>query len=802
MHVMRNRFMLLLLLMMPGSFLFAQSSYSISGVLRDIENGETLVGANVYLKKAGVGDVTGVDGRFQLPLDTPGRYQLRISYVGYQTIEKTVPVDGRERLKLRMKPTSYQAEEVVVEAERADANVQSTEMSKVKIESDQLQKLPAVLGEPDVLRTVQLLPGVQTTGEGNTGFYVRGGGPDQNLILLDEGVVYNASHLLGFFSVFNADAVDDFTLIKGGIPAEYGGRLSSVLDIKMKDGNRDSLRGKTSVGLLSSKLTLEGPIDGGKGSYMVGGRRTYADVLAQPFLNEQQRGNTYYFYDLNGKANYIFNDKNSLFLSTYFGRDEFQFIDSDESSVANFDFGSAWGNAVASLRWNHVFSDRLFANTFLIYNDYRFDFNAGFGEVDFAASSGITDYTFKSDVTFLQSGVNEMKFGFATIYHKFEPGTGRITDQDDELTQEVAERFAWENALYVQSKYSLNERTEIRAGLRYSLFNQVGQFDDIIYDEGVRTGDTVSYSNFENVQFYDGLEPRLAVRYTLDSTSSLKASYTRMNQYLHLATLSAGSLPTDIWIPSSKYVRPQRATQYAVGYFRNFADNTWEASIEAYYKDMDNQIDFAPGTDVFLNPNLDREVLAGDGWAYGAEFFLKKRVGRTTGWLGYTWSKTRRQIPGINNGDPYPPRYDRRHDINFTMTHTFNDQWEGGLVFVYGTGIAYSLPTGRTLGNYGTGERDAENTSDLIPLYGEPVNAFRFPAYHRADLSAIYKPQGGQKNLDQWYRSKWTFSVYNVYNRKNPYFIFFDTDRETGENVAKMVYLFPILPSVSYSISF
>lgn len=776
----------------------ASAQVELSGYVRDKSNGEALTGANVFIKETQEGTGTDEKGYFEIEIEEAGVYQLRISYIGYQQQTRRVELRSDKQIEIQLSPITIETEEVVVEAERADRNVTSTEVGKVELKSAQVEKLPAVLGEPDILRTVQLLPGVQTIGEGSSGIYVRGGGPDQNLILLDDGVVYNASHLLGFFSVFNPDAVEDFSLVKGGIPAEYGGRLSSVLDIKMKTGNKDSLEGSASVGLISSKLTLEGPIKEDTSSFIISGRRTYADILAQPFLNEQQQGNRYFFYDLNAKVDYRFNENNYLVFSGYYGRDDFFFKENDESSAANFDFGTRWGNTVAGLRWKHVFNDDLYSETIARYNAYDFEFTAGFGEVKFSASSGIEDVGLKYEMDWFASGVNEMKFGFETTYHSFRPGTGRIEDRESDITQEVEERYAWENGLYVQSNYSLSERLQLRAGLRYSLFNQVGPFDDVLFENEVPTGDTVEFSTLENVQFYDGLEPRLSARYTLDSNSSVKASFTRMNQYLHLATVSSGTLPTDIWIPSSKYVEPQRASQYSVGYFRNFADNTFEASVELYYKDMENQIDFAPDAEVFLNPNLDQEVLAGDGWAYGAEFFLKKRLGATTGWLGYTWSRTRRKIPGINDGEAYPPRYDRRHDFKMTLTHEFNEHWEGSMIFVYGTGIAYSLPTGRYFANYGTGD-NGSTPADLISHYDQPVNFFRFPDYHRADISAIYTPR---PNSDRWYQGSWNFSVYNVYNRKNPYFIFFDTDVEEGRNQAKMVYIFPILPSVSYSIDF
>lgn len=792
------------LLMLWGCMLHAQR-FTVSGYVTDSATGEALIGASVYVQEIGKGVPTNNYGYYSATLDQ-GTYTLVVRYIGYADLVRAVALDQDRKVDLKLVPTAQLMKPVEVEAKRGEGNTESTAMGRMDVDVQKLQTLPALLGEVDILKTIQYLPGVKSNGEGNSGFYVRGGGPDQNLILLDEATVYNASHLFGFFSVFNADAVKNIELIKGGMPAQYGGRTSSVLDISMKDGNDKEFHGQGGIGLISSRLTLEGPIIKEKSSFIVSARRTYIDVLAKPFMNPEGTfaGSSYYFYDINAKANYRLSDKDRFFLSGYFGRDVFNLTGNQPGSP---NFRIPWGNATVSGRWNHVFGPKLFLNTTAVFSDYQFSFGGNQDQFGFELKSGIRDYGLKLDFNQYPNIRHNLRYGLQYTYHVYTPSTVAVNSADVDFNIDTPSKLnAHEAGLYVQDDFDITDRLRLNAGLRFSWFAHVGAYHEYLTDAEGNTIGTHDYAPGEVIHQYNGLEPRASMRYTLDGRNSLKASFNRNMQYVHLASFSSIGLPTDTWIPSGKKVKPQEALQYAVGWFRDFKDRTYEGSVELYYKDMANQIEYAEGTspEDGGNANYDQFLVFGKGWSYGAEFFLKRRLGKLTGWVGYTWSKTMREFPDIDDGEPFPSRWDRRHDLSVVAGYELNDRWTFGGTFVYSTGQATTLPVQRY---FIEGRLVSRFTSR---------NGFRMPPYHRLDLAATLKNKptkqvtdkvtGEVSTVDRKYRSSWTFSIYNVYNRKNPYFIYFATESETGlaglQLTARQVSLFSILPSVTWNFEF
>ncbi|MCI4651072.1 TonB-dependent receptor [Phaeodactylibacter sp.] len=757
----------------------AQEKYVLSGYVKDAATGETLIGAAVAVAdSAGLGTVTNAYGFYSLELPA-GTHRLRFSYVGYAGEEATVTLNEAKRLNVELTEESVELQEVVVKARPDDANVKSTEMGTVGLQMDNVKKLPALMGEVDVLKTIQLLPGVLSAGEGNAGFYVRGGGPDQNLVLLDEAVVYNPGHLLGFFSVFNADAIKNTTLIKGGMPAQYGGRLSSVVDIQMKEGNDREYAMEGGIGLVASRVTFEGPIVEERSSFIVSARRTYALDLAQPFLNNTSfAGTNYYFYDLNAKANYRFSDEDRLYFSTYFGRDVLQF----RSNARDFNFDMPYGNATATLRWNHLFSDKLFMNVSAIYNDYDFGFSGGQGDFRIGLESGVRDWNGKVDFEYFPNPKHHLRFGANYTYHRLTPSLATATNGEEVFGNEGEIRYAHESAVYLADEMKIGSGIRLNAGLRVSAFTQLGPYTS--------KQDSTEYAAGEPVKTYIGVEPRLAATFYLNAVSSLKAGVTVANQYLHLVSNSTSTLPTDIWMPSSEIIKPQIGVQYALGYFRNFEDNRYEASVEIYYRDLYNQIDFRENYVDDVANDLEEEFVFGQGRAYGLELFLQKKKGRFTGWIGYTLSRTERIFPDINNGNPYPAIYDRRHDLSVVANYTLSKKWEFGGAFIFGTGNAYT-PVQRLY------------FIDQFPVqeYG-PRNSARLQDYHRVDFSATYTPKPDSKAR---FRSSWNFSVYNAYSRQNPFFIYYDfeSDPNAGTAAARayQVSLFPVIPSVTWNFS-
>ncbi|MGZ3908833.1 MAG: TonB-dependent receptor [Flavisolibacter sp.] len=764
---------------------FAQNKFTINGYIRDSVSGESLVAATVTIDGKAV--TSNAYGFYSLTLEE-GEYDVSVSHVSYAGASFRIQLRENQERNIFMVPRSAALNEVVVYSKKRDANIRNAQMGKVDLSIGQIKSIPAFLGEVDILKAIQLLPGVQTAGEGNSGFYVRGGGPDQNLIVLDDAVVYNTGHLFGFFSIFNADAIKNTSLIKGGMPAQYGGRLSSVLDVTMKDGNSNQFQAEGGIGLIASRISLQGPVKKNKASFIVSARRTYIDALAKPFISKQSNayGSGYYFYDLNAKINYRFSEKDKLFLSGYFGRDVFTYRDKKLSFRADV----PWGNATGTLRWNHVFTPKLFANTTLVYNDYHFNFGAAQNNFDINLASGIKDLTGKMDFDYYPSGRHRLKFGGIATYHKIIPNI--TTGHQDSVIFKPSNdgiKYALENALYFQDDWDLSEKWKLNYGWRWSHFSQIGPYTKYVKDANQNKLDSTQFGNFQKVISYSGWEPRVTLRYAFNPTTSLKGSVTRNLQFIHLVSNAGTTLPTDLWVPSTFRVKPQISWQYAAGLFRNFRNDTYETSVELYYKNMQNQIEYREG----YSPSLrdpEEEFVFGKGWSYGSEWFFNKTRGRLTGWIGYTLSWTWRKFPDLNAGEKYPAKYDRRHDLSVVGMYTLNDRWKLGGVFIYATGNATSLP-----------ERFYVINGVLTQEFSA-INKYRLPAYHRMDISATYTPNRKKRKI----QGNWVFSIYNLYNRKNPYFIYFDQSGSpyngTLKIQAKQVSLFPILPSVTWNFRF
>lgn len=757
---------------------FSQESYTISGSLEDATNGEGLIGATVAIKELNIGVATNVYGFYSLTA-LEGEYTLTFSYIGYQSISKKITLDKNLKFDLELEPSTVQLTEVEITGERKDENIRSTQMSVNKLDMKEAAAIPVVFGEQDVIKTIALLPGIKTS-EGNGGFYIRGGSADQNLILLDEAPVYNASHFLGFFSVFNSDAIKDLSVYKGHIPSEFGGRASSVLDIKMKDGNSKQFNASGGIGLISSRLTLETPLVKDKGSILIAGRRTYADVFLKASPRETVRNSTLYFYDLNLKANYRLGDKDRLYLSGYFGKDKFGFSD---------DFGFDWGNTTGTLRWNHLFNDKLFLNSTALFSDYKYNIVLrGGSETDdgLSISSAIQDFSLKEDFTYYLNDRNTIKFGVLGAYHTFLPG--KISAGEDlGMNQiELDHKHAFEGAAYLSNDMKLSELWKINMGLRYSYFAQVGPGEIYTYNTDGEVVDTENYDDLDLVKEYGGLEPRLGITYLLNESSSLKGSYGRNRQYLHLLSNSGVGTPIDLWIPSTNNVKPQIADQVAVGYYKNFKDNGYESSVEVYYKDMKNQIDYKPGADIILNDQVESQLLIGKGYSYGVEFYIKKKIGRLSGWLSYTWSKTERVFEGIDNGDAYAANWDRPHDLTLVGIYKLNEKWTLSGTFVYRTGNAVTFPVGKYAAE-----------GEIVNLYSSRNND-RLPDYHRFDIGATKIIKKSSK-----FESSLNFSIYNLYGRKNAFSIDFrEAQNNPQQTEAVRTALFSVIPSVTYNFKF
>ncbi|MFZ4724991.1 MAG: TonB-dependent receptor [Paludibacter sp.] len=760
-------FILSLLFFLQASFLLAES-YTISGYITHKNSGETLIGAAVLVKStSNIGRVTNNYGFYSLSLPK-GNYDLVFSYIGHTKQIINVSLTKNTSLNVALEDLNNNLQEVIVSASRDNENVRQSLMGLEKISVETVSKLPVIFGERDILKIIQLLPGVKSGGDGQSGFTVRGGTIDQNLILLDDAPVYNASHLLGFFSTFNSDAINDVALYKGTAPAQFGGRISSVVDVKMNEGDNQHYGVSGGIGLISSKLNVEGPLQKGKSSFLLSGRRTYADIFLK--LDDRFKDNQLYFYDFNAKLNYRFSDKDRFFVSGYFGRDIL--------GISNR-FSIDWGNTTATARWNHLYNSKLFGNTSLIYSSYNYKINLQNDSNKFSILSTINDWNLKQEFQYFPNSNNQWKIGYNIIHHTITPGQ-IITETVSEDKNQI--KNGLESAIYVNNDWQATDKLKVNYGLRLSHFLVLGGSDYFILDNNKNVTDTINQT--KPIANYIYLEPRISLSYTLSDKNSLKLAYTRNTQNLHLITNSVSGSPTDKWIMNSNNVKPEVGDQISLGYFRNFADNTYEFSVEAYYKSMQNQIDYKDNANDRA-PVIETELLYGKGRAYGLELLLKKNQGKFTGWLGYTLSRSEKQIDGINLNNWYAARQDRTHDVSIVTMYDISKRWNVSAVWVYQTGNAITFPSGKY-----------EYAGQTIWLYTER-NGYRMPAYHRLDLGATYKFKE-RKN----FKSELSFSLYNAYGRENPYIITFEKSKtDPNKTVAIQTSLFRWIPSISWNFN-
>lgn len=752
---------------------------TLSGYITDSKNGESLPGATIFIKSLYAGAASNNYGFYSLTIHS-SKQTIVFSYLGYTDKVIDINLLNDTTLNIELVSSSQLLNEVVVKGELTNANITNTQMSVNKISSKTIQSIPALMGEVDLVKALQLLPGVKFVAEGSSGLSVRGGSPDQNLILLDEATVYNAGHLMGFFSVFNNDAVKSVELFKGDLPSKYGGRLASLIDIRMKDGNTKEFHGNGGIGLISSRLMLEGPIVKDKASFMVAGRRSYADIFLRLSSNENIRDNILYFFDLNAKVNYNINKNNRVFLSAYRGKDVFK----------NGNFGMKWGNTTGTVRWNHVFHAKLFSNFTFIASRFSYDLGIPEGnERAFNWGSSLTDYNLKSDFNWYFNSNNTITFGASMIHHTFFPGAIEGTGEESFITRYVLpNNYALESAIYIGNEQKLSSIVVLKYGLRVSMFNNIGPATIFDYNEEGNAVDSTTYASGDFFNTYTGLEPRLGIVFILNEVSSIKASYSRNIQYMQQAQNSTAGSPLHIWFPASPNILPQKGHQFAMGYFRNFRDGTIETSAEAYYKITDNAVDFVDHAGLLLNKYLEGEILLGKGWSYGLELLVRKNSGKLTGWVSYTLSKAIHEINGINNNNPYPAPYDRPNDISIVANYLLNKRLSFSATWVYSTGQPITFPVGRF--EYGNA---------IIPVYSKR-NSYRMMDYHRLDLSVAYK---GKNKPDKKWHNEFVLSIYNAYNHANPYMINFQNDPDNPDvTYAEMTYLFGIIPSFTYNFKF
>ena len=770
---------------------FSQEKFTLSGTISDFNNNETLIGVNIYVPELKIGTTTNAYGFYSLTLPK-GKYKFEFSYLGYQSVFEEIDFSENLKKNISLIASSEQLEEVVI-TEKSKSNIRKAEMSVNKLSIVNIKKMPVVLGEVDVLKSILLLPGVTNAGEGASGFNVRGGGADQNLILLDEAVIFNSSHVFGFFSVFNPDAIKDLKLYKGGIPARFGGRGSSVLDIYQKDGNSKEFHMNGGIGLISSRLLAEVPLVKDKGSFLIGGRASYAHL----FLKLANNDNSAYFYDLNAKLSYKLDDKNNLFLSGYFGRDVFDL---------NGSFVNIYGNSTLNLRWNHLLNDKIFSNLSVIYSDYYYGLTLDF--VGFQYDSGIKNYNIKYDFKNYISDKLKLNFGANAIYYDFNPGTIKPNSTESGINyRQLEQKFAFEPSLYIEAEQDVTSKFSLMYGLRYSMFYRLGQstvnlyannqaveYDDVlqIYKKGTPIG-TRFYERNKTLASYDNFEPRFAVSYTLSDNQSLKASYNRMTQYLQLISNTSSPAPLDVWTPSDRYIKPQIVDQVALGYFQNFKNDEYSLEVETFYKTVKNRIDYIDGADLIANEALEQIILNGQLRSYGLEVMLKKNTGRFKGWLSYTLSRSEQQTPGrtateigINNGEWYKSAFDKLHNLALTSAYDLSKKWSFGANFTLQSGQPVTFPNGQY-----------QYQDISIPSYGLR-NKERLPVYHHLDLSATYTPKPDKK---KGWQGEWVFSIYNIYNRQNAASINF-RQKDSGTNEAVRFSIFGIVPAVSYNFKF
>lgn len=764
--------------------LFAQN-YTLSGIVTDVENGETITGALLsIIDVSNIGVSTNAYGYYSLTMK-PGNYKVRIKFLGYEELIDEISLTSNLKRNFSLTKKSRKIKVVNISAKRAQNNVEEVQMGKIQVDLKEFDKIPVILGERDILKTIQLLPGVMPAQEGSSGFIVRGGATDQNLILLDEAPVYNASHLLGFFSTFNSDALKDLTLFKGNMPAEYGGRLSSVVDVKMKEGNNKSYNFGGGIGLIASRFYAEGPIAKNKSSFFVAGRRTYADVFLFLSSDSIVKKSTLFFYDLNLKTNFELSKRDKIYFSGYFGKDHFGLADA---------FGIIYGNTTATTRWNRIINDKLFSNTSFIYNNFNYQVKININSFDLFVNSILNDYAIKQDYDYFINSKNRLKFGGQVTWHNVVPGD--ITSSDTIVAKNGLKRSnGLESAVYIQNEYSLSNKIKLNYGMRFSLFTIAGASNLYTFDATGKILDTTILRNLQLDRSYFNPEPRFSLNYSISESKSIKFAYSRNVQYIHqLSNTNAGS-PTDRWVLTSRNIKPGISDQVSAGYFFNFADNKFEASIEGYYKILQNQIDYKPGTILRANEAVEKDLLYGDGRAFGAEFYIKKRMGKLTGWISYTLSRSERTFDGIDGGDWFPSRYDRTHDLNIVAMYDLSPKVNISSTFVYYTGNATNFPTGK----YSISGNVSSNP--LLPgsVYTSYAgrNKDRFPSYNRLDVAlnwSIAKKKHWEHEL--------SFSVYNILGNHNAYTIDFLYDSENKSTYAEKTYLFSQVPSVTYNFKF
>lgn len=780
-------------LLLSPVLLHAQEKFTLSGTISDLQSTETLIGVNIIMPEIQSGTITNEYGFYSITLPS-GTYIVQISYLGYKTISETIVLTENRTKNFQLDESAESLDEVLITENIEKLNIKNPQMSVNSLSIKTIKNMPVVLGEVDVIKSITLLPGVTNAGEGSSGFNVRGGAADQNLILLDEATIFNSSHLFGFFSVFNPDAIKDLKLYKGGIPAKYGGRVSSVLDIYQKEGNSNAFHMNGGIGLISSRLLAEGPIKKEKGSFLLGGRSSYAHL----FLPLFDMDNVAYFYDLNTKLSYKLNNNNSVYLSGYFGRDVFQISDS---------FENTFGNSVLNFRWNHLFTDKIFSNLSLIYSDYYYGLKLHFVEFDW--ESGIRNFNLKYDFKHYISNNLKLEYGLNSMYYKFNPGDINPTTESSGINPfKLIDKFAFENALYIDAEHKISNKLSISYGARLSMFHRLGQDElnnylndkPLVFNEDLgiyQKADPIEIETFKRsdvIESFSNLEPRLAIAYQINDNSSVKASYNRMSQYLHLLSNTSSPTPLDIWTPSGKYIKPQILDQVAIGYFRNLQNTDYSLEVESFYKTIKNRIDYIDGADLIANNAIEQVILNGEARAYGLEFLLRKNEGSLTGWLSYTLSKSEQRTPGrtavetgINNGEWYNTAHDKTHDISLTGSYELNKKWSFSSNLIFQTGQPTTYPNGQY-----------EYNGIVIPNY-EARNSSRLSSYHRLDLAVNYNPKPeSTKN----FKGEWVFGIYNAYNRRNAANINFRQNRDTGANEAVRLSIFGIVPSISYNFKF
>ncbi len=784
---------MLLFLFLTTTISFSQEKFTLSGIISDLRNNETLIGVNLFIPEIKAGIVTNEYGFYSITIPK-GTYSIQISYVGYETKEEIISLTQNIKKNIELNETGQQLEEVIINTEKTTVNIRKPEMSVNRFSTATIKKIPVVLGEVDIIRALLTLPGVTNAGEGQSGFNVRGGGADQNLILLDEATIFNSSHLFGFFSVFNPDAIKDLKLYKGGIPSRYGGRVSSVLDIYQKDGNSNKFSMNGGIGLISSRLLAEGPLVKDRGSFLFAGRASYAHL----FLKLSNNPNAAYFYDLNTKLNYKLNPNNNLFLSGYFGRDVFNINDS---------FINTYGNATLNLRWNHLFSDKLFSNLSAIYSNYYYGLDLNL--IGFLWNSGIKNYNVKYDFKHYVTDKVKLNYGVSGIYYDFNPGIIEPSNSESGINyRQLEKKYAFEPSIYIDAEQKISNNLSLSYGLRFSMFYRLGSStinlyennQAVIFNQELQLYEkatpiyTQFYGKNKVIESFNNLEPRFTASYQLNDDTSIKVSYNRMAQYLQLISNSASPAPLDVWTPSDNYIKPQIADQVALGYFRNFKDDNYSVEVETYFKKVKNRIDYIDGADLIANEAIEQVILNGELRSYGLELLLRKNTGKLNGWVSYTLSKSEQRTPGrnasepgINNGNWYRFGYDKLHNLSVTSSYNFNPKWTFGVNFVLQTGQPVTFPNGQY-----------EYQGITVPTYGLR-NENRLTTYHHLDVSATYKPKPYKKKA---WQSEWVFSIYNLYGRKNAASISFRQNADTAANEAIRLSIFGIVPGISYNFKF